>query len=113
MACWNAADIIHANLTTVLQQTLPLTEILIVDNASTDGTADLHYPENVTVVRNPLNIGMSGAVATALQYARDHHYDWLWVLDADSRPRADALELLHRLLESLGPSAATEIGIVG
>ena len=32
--------------------------------------------------------------------------DWLWVLDADSVPRADALELLTRLAEDGGPEHA-------
>jgi glycosyltransferase involved in cell wall biosynthesis len=84
-------------------------EILIVDNASTDGTAELAYPEIVTVVRNQLNLGISSAVKTGLEYARAHGYDWLWVLDADSRPRPDALELLTHLVEAGGQ----DVGIVG
>jgi GT2 family glycosyltransferase len=108
VTCCNAANIIGATLDAILQQTLALEEILIVDNASTDGTPELAYPAIVTVVRNPLNLGPGGAVATGLEYARAQGYDWLWVLDDDSRPLPDALESLTRLVESGDPS----IGIV-
>ncbi len=36
---------------------------------------------------------------TGLRYALARGYDWLWILDADSVPRPDALELLARLVE--------------
>src|SRR5205807_1915888 len=84
-------------------------EILIVDNGSIDGTGELVYPKNVTMVRHPLNLGTSGAVKTGLEYARDHGYEWIWVLDADSVPLPDALELLTELAETGAP----QVGIVG
>jgi rhamnosyltransferase len=87
-------------LDAILRQTRAVKEILIVDNGSTDGTTELAYPEVTTVVRHQLNLGTSGAVKTGLQYALAHEYDWLWVLDADSVPRPDALELLTRLVET-------------
>src|SRR3954471_976405 len=96
---WNDADVVAIVLNAVLRQTRPVEEILIVDNGSTDGTADLAYPHSVTVIRHPANLGTSGAVKTGLQYALAHGYDWLWILDADSVPRPDALELLVCLVE--------------
>jgi len=96
---WNDADVIGTALAAVLRQTRPIQEILIVDNDSTDGTAELPYPDIVTVVRHPLNLGTSGAVKTGIKYAVAHGYDSIWVLDADSVPRPDALELLVRLAE--------------
>jgi len=97
---WNDADVIGNILDAILQQTRAVEEILIVDNGSTDGTAELAYPEVVTVVRHRLNLGTSGAVKTGLEYALAHGYDWIWILDADSVPRPDALELLARLVET-------------
>ena len=58
------------------------------------------YPSHVTVVRHALNLGTSGAVKTGLEYALEHNYDWIWILDADSVPRPNALELLMRLIEN-------------
>src|SRR6266550_3913975 len=97
---WNDVDVIGATLEAVLQQTLPVREIVVVDNGSIDGTADLPYQRTVTVIRHRLNLGTSGAVKTGLEYARAHGYEWLWVLDADSVPRPDALELLTELAET-------------
>jgi GT2 family glycosyltransferase len=106
---WNDADVIGLSIEAILRQTLTVDGILIVDNASTDGTAELDYPENVTIVRHQVNLGTSGSVKTGLEYARAHGYDWLWVLDADSVPRPDALELLSGLTRV---DAGGEIGIV-
>lgn len=109
---WNGADIIRSALAAIMQQSMAVQEILIVDNASTDGTADLTYPELVTVVRHKYNLGTSGSVKTGIEYARTHGYDWLWVLDADSDPRPDALELLVRMVQAGGPHVEPEIGVI-
>jgi rhamnosyltransferase len=91
---WNDADVIYQAIEAILRQTAEVEEVLIVDNASSDCTADLTYPDIVTVVKHKCNLGTSGSVKSGIEYARAHSYDWIWVLDADSRPRPDALELL-------------------
>jgi rhamnosyltransferase len=55
----------------------------------------------VTVIRHGENRGTSGAVITGFRYALANGYDWIWLFDADSAPRKDALEQLVRLYESL------------
>ena len=109
---WNDAGVIGIALKAILRQTALVEELLIVDNGSSDGTPELAYPEIVTIIRHRLNLGTSGAVRTGLKYARAHGYDWLWVLDADSVPRADALELLTCLVEANG-AESSNIGVVG
>src|SRR4051794_22977563 len=96
---WNDADVIDAALRAVSGQTRAVEEILIVDNGSTDGTVDRSFPSNVKLVRHALNLGTSGAVKSGIEYALKHQYDWIWILDADSVPRPNALELLTRLIE--------------
>ena len=108
---WNDADVIGVALDAVLQQTFAAEEILLVDNGSTDGTAELNFPQIVTVVRHPLNLGTSGSVKTGLEYARAHGYEWMWVLDADSVPRPDALERLVRLIEAAEQGKDREVGV--
>ncbi len=109
---WNGAAIIRQTLDAILRQTAPLEEILIVDNASTDGTPELAYPDIVTVVRHKFNLGTSGSVKTGIEYARAHGYDWIWVLDADSHPQPDALELLIRMVQARDANDPRDIGIV-
>jgi rhamnopyranosyl-N-acetylglucosaminyl-diphospho-decaprenol beta-1,3/1,4-galactofuranosyltransferase len=99
---WNDAGIVMTALDAVARQTRPVEGVLVVDNGSTDGTAELAFPASVTVIRHPANLGTSGAVKTGIEYALASGYDWLWVLDADSVPRPDALELLVRLVEEDG-----------
>ena len=84
----------------MLQQTVSADGILIVDYASTDGFAELKFPQIVTVIHNQLNLRPSGALTTGIEYARAHGYNWIWVLDADTRPRRGTLESLIRLTEA-------------
>ncbi len=91
------ADIIDRTIDAALRQTRPVDAILVVDNASTDGTLDRPSVKNVKVVRHGANLGTSGAVMTGMQFGLDHDYDWIWVFDADSTPDPDALERLLRL----------------
>jgi GT2 family glycosyltransferase len=108
---WNDRDVIGVALDAIINQTHSVEELLLVDNGSTDGTADLPYPEGVTVIRHSVNLGTSGSVKTGLGYARANGYDWMWVLDADSVPRRDTLEMLVRPIATRRDGEA-EIGVV-
>jgi len=88
---FNDADIIDKTIEAVLRQTQPVDGILVVDNASSDGTLDQPSLKHATVLRLPENTGTSGAVHVGMQFALDHDYDWIWVFDADSVPEPDAL----------------------
>jgi len=100
----NAEHLLPRHVESLLRQTHPLQEIIVVDNASTDGTAALlteRYPQ-VTVLRMPENLGMAGAWATGLSYAAlDKRHDWVWTFDDDGVPKDDALEALLKGIESL------------
>jgi rhamnopyranosyl-N-acetylglucosaminyl-diphospho-decaprenol beta-1,3/1,4-galactofuranosyltransferase len=81
---YNEARFIEQALAALQQQTRQLDAIVIVDNASTDGTVDKAFPENVTVIRNSTDLGTSGATNVGLADALEKGFDWTWVLDADS-----------------------------
>ncbi len=93
----NDDEVINISLRAVLEQTLPVNGVLIVDNKSSDGTLDRNFPKNVTVIRNDENLGTSGAVHIGLRYGLEHGYDWVWTLDGDSAPQPDALAKLQSL----------------
>jgi rhamnopyranosyl-N-acetylglucosaminyl-diphospho-decaprenol beta-1,3/1,4-galactofuranosyltransferase len=90
----NDADIIDRTIEAVRRQTRAVDGILVVDNASTDGTLERAAVRDVTILRHPENCGTSGAVYSGLGFALEHDYDWTWVFDADSVPEPDALEKL-------------------
>jgi GT2 family glycosyltransferase len=100
---YNDADVIDATIQALCDQTYPLPEILLIDNASTDDTLDRGFPRKVTIIRNNQNLGTSGAVAAGMAYALEHGYDWIYILDADSTPAPDAVENLLRCYDNLSP----------
>ena len=75
----------------------PSTEaILVVDNASDDGTAELlsaDFPD-VRVIRNPVNTGGAGGFATGLEHALAGECDAVWLMDDDTVPEPGALAAL-------------------
>jgi GT2 family glycosyltransferase len=97
----NDAAVIEQLLDGLHRQTRPPDGILIVDNASTDTTLNRTFPEGTAIIRNPTNLGTSGAIEVGLAYALERQFDWTWVFDADSVPEHDALEQLLAFFEGL------------
>ena len=111
---FNAAHLLPSHIDALLRQTRPLQEIIVVDNASTDGTSALlaeHYPQ-VTVLRMPGNLGAAGGWAAGLSYAAiEKGHDWAWTFDQDSLPASNALETLFAGLQELDGSEK-KVGMV-
>ncbi len=109
---FNDADIIEGTIASVLQQTRPVDGLLLVDNASTDGTLDQPSLKHATVMRHSENRGTSGAVVTGMRYALERGYDWIWLFDADSNPEPDALEKLLELYASWPHDVQEKVGYI-
>jgi rhamnopyranosyl-N-acetylglucosaminyl-diphospho-decaprenol beta-1,3/1,4-galactofuranosyltransferase len=84
----------------ILAQTRPVEDLVLVDNACTDGTAELlqrrgyiDRPE-VRYLRTERNLGSSGGFARGFEAAKDSNAEWLWVMDDDAEPTPDCLRLL-------------------
>lgn len=93
---WNPGVAIEGHMQALRRQSRPLDEIIVVDNASTDGTLELlkrDFPE-VKVIALSQNTGVGGGFSAGLKYAFDTGHDWIWLFDHDSLPRPDALEKL-------------------
>ena len=76
-------------------QTVRPDRILVVDNASSDGTREfLAGQEDVEVLRLDENVGGAGGFHAGLQRAHASGAQWAWLLDDDTIPRPDALEQL-------------------
>ena len=92
---FNRRDLLEQCLDALAAQTRVPDRILVIDNASTDGTgAWLAARHDVTVLRLATNEGSSGGFHAGLVAARDGGAQWAWLMDDDTIPRPDALEKL-------------------
>ena len=70
-------------------------DILIVDNASTDGTAQwLESKPELNCRNTGANLGGAGGFNLGMRWAVEAGYDYVWVMDDDTLPQPDALEKL-------------------
>ena len=95
--CYNQAHFLGEAIESILSQSYPNFEILVVDDGSTDDTSEVatRYPR-VRCIRQE-NRGLAGARNTGIGHARG---EYLVFLDADDRLLPEALEAGVRELEA-------------
>jgi rhamnopyranosyl-N-acetylglucosaminyl-diphospho-decaprenol beta-1,3/1,4-galactofuranosyltransferase len=94
---YNRRALLEGCLDALLRQHRPLDEILVIDNASTDDTAEMlakKYNGKITHVRLEENVGGAGGFYEGIRLAYEKGHDWIWVMDDDVEPMADALRVL-------------------
>ena len=87
---YNRAVLLERALDSVLAQTLPVDEVIIVNDGSTDNTSSMlksRYPEVNLIEQN--NQGVSAARNTGIVAAR---HDWIALLDSDDVWHQNKLE---------------------
>lgn len=90
-----------------LRAVQPSLDVLVVDDGSTDKTADLARAAGVHVVELPFNLGIGGALRTAFRYAARHGYERGVQFDADGQHDPHAIS---DLLAGLDEGADLVIG---
>jgi GT2 family glycosyltransferase len=81
----------------LLRQTFPLEKMIIIDNASTDGTYDSllkeGYLDNDKINYQFLcsNTGGAGGFHEGIKLAHSMSAEWIWVMDDDAEPVDDCL----------------------
>src|SRR5215831_17217743 len=103
---YNSGRFIRRCLESVLAQRYRGLEIIVVDNASTDGTADIleTFDGRCRIIYNPDNIGFAAAQNQAISLARG---DWILTLNPD-------VLLLPNFVEAMveGGNLSPKIGTV-
>ena len=96
LPAFNEADGIVETLRS-LREALPDCEIIVVDDGSTDGTADRvrTFPD-VHLIRHRYNKGYGGALKTGMRAATRELLAWF---DADNEHRVDELKTMLRMIE--------------
>jgi rhamnopyranosyl-N-acetylglucosaminyl-diphospho-decaprenol beta-1,3/1,4-galactofuranosyltransferase len=89
-------------------QTRPPNELLVINNASTDGTPEMLADMGVRFITQP-NLGSAGGWHRGIEYALQQGYDAVWLMDDDGYPDASALGVLT---DALGPDVVCASSVV-
>lgn len=94
---YNRKNFLKICLDSLLNQTRCLDSIILINNASTDGTEAMlmeKYLDNPTFdyVNLGENLGCSGGFYHGIKRAYEKGFDWIWCLDDDVAPLSGALE---------------------
>jgi rhamnopyranosyl-N-acetylglucosaminyl-diphospho-decaprenol beta-1,3/1,4-galactofuranosyltransferase len=105
---YNRKELLVECLRALLNQWQRLQKILVIDNASTDGTTELLaetglLAERLILYRRlPNNLGGAGGFETGMRLAYDElEWDWIWLMDDDSICTSNALKELLAASEAL------------
>ena len=106
---YNRKELLLKNIESLLAQTCKdALDILIIDNASTDGTREAvdRYIQNgqIQYFNTGANLGGAGGFSYGIKLAAEMGYSTLWILDDDTLPTPTALEMLRKKDEELGDS---------
>ena len=96
---WNEEDNLPAVLDE-LRQELPQADILVVDDGSTDRTAEVAREQGAEVLSFGLNRGLPAGIAAGYTYALEHEYAFCGRVDADGQHPVAELARLLQLVEA-------------
>ena len=95
---YNRLNLLKECLQAIDNQSVPVEKILIIDNHSSDGTADyLDSLEDLryVVCHMKTNLGGSGGFFEGIKNFMEHeNNDYLWLMDDDTIPEPDTLDQL-------------------
>ncbi len=101
---YNRKKLLLECLAAIRSQTFPVQRVLLIDNASTDGTQEAVEAlgaENLTYIRMDTNTGGAGGFYHGLKKAREEDCGWFWLMDDDTIPQPDSLEKLLRGVDAV------------
>lgn len=106
---YNCEKYIERSINSVLKQTYPNIEILLVDDKGNDHSSDVikriqsEYPEKIRIIEHKTNQGLSIVRNTGIDHAKG---EYLFFLDGDDEIVPDCIEELYRLISETHSSIA-------
>lgn len=102
---YNRKELLKENINALLNQKYNNFDIIVVDNASTDGTEKMmkEYKSNKRIIyeNTGANLGGAGGFHYGLKRAVELGYDFCWLMDDDTIPKENSLEILVEKAEKL------------
>jgi GT2 family glycosyltransferase len=123
---WNGGAMLHDALASLFAQTWAALEVILVDNASADGSvenAQRTFGERLVVIRNEKNEGFSGGNNIGFQAAKG---EWVFLLNSDAicdpqvieelmqfvAGRPDVGQLACRVVQAHRPNFFDSVGLL-
>jgi glycosyltransferase involved in cell wall biosynthesis len=78
---YNEEHVIASTIAGVLQATANKSQVLVIDDGSTDRTSNIARQAGAKVLRHPINRGLGGALGTGLFWAKVHDFNWVITFD--------------------------------
>lgn len=91
---YNRKEMLLKCLDCVLNQTVADLDIILVDNASSDGTyteIEKLNEKRIKYFNTGANLGGAGGFAFGIKKALENGYDYCWIMDDDTLPNVDSL----------------------
>jgi len=85
-----------------VKRACPESEIIVVDDASKDATAQIARGKGVEVISNPTNRGKGGATKVGLKHNTGNSITYLAFIDADSTYPPESIPKLYQLCKDDG-----------
>ncbi len=82
-----------------LKALVPEADVVVINDASTDRTAEVARAAGATVISLPINLGYGGAVQTGFKFAVRKGYDAVVLMDADGQHDPECVPTLLKALE--------------
>lgn len=90
-----------ASVGAVIDSTIPFVdEVVVIDDASSDGTGEIGREHGATVISHAVNVGVGGALRTGYRYAIRNGYDVVVQIDGDGQHDPSYIPELLASLES-------------
>ncbi|BBW97627.1 MULTISPECIES: glycosyltransferase family 2 protein [Geobacillus] len=108
---WNKKEDVLNCIQSVLNSSIQDLDIIVVDNASTDGSVEAimnKYSNQVKLLVNERNLGGAGGFNTGINWALKRGYKYVQLLDSDVIVDKQAIEVSYWLMEN-----NSHIGAVG
>ena len=94
---YNRLNYLKECIDALRKQTYKNSNIIIVNNGSTDGTAEWLALEKDLIVINQDNCGGAGGFYTGMKYMYENKFDAIWMMDDDGLPAYNQLEELVKI----------------
>lgn len=94
---YNRLLLLKENVDALLNQSYKSLDIMIIDNASSDGTEEYIKGlknKNIIYINTGKNLGGAGGFSFGVKEALKRKYDYAWLMDDDTIPYNDSLDKL-------------------